>query len=69
MARLPSLPPSRPESRALRAEVRVVPGSGGTVWEQVTLPSAAVRDGLDVFFAPAYTAPLRLRLPRRADHP
>lgn len=47
----------------LRAEVRVVPGSGGTVWEQVTLPSAAARDGLDVFFAPAYTAPLRMDCP------
>jgi alpha-1,3-rhamnosyl/mannosyltransferase len=47
----------------LRATVRVVPGSGGTLWEQVSLASAASRDGLDVFFAPAYTAPLRLACP------
>ena len=47
----------------LRARVRVVPGSGGTLWEQLSLPAAAARDGLDVFFAPAYTAPLRLACP------
>src|SRR5262249_29874227 len=38
-------------------------GKGGTYWEQLRLPSAIARDHLDVFFAPAYTAPLRLRLP------
>jgi glycosyltransferase involved in cell wall biosynthesis len=48
---------------ALQAAVRVVPGSGGTVWEQWALPSAAARDRLDVFFAPAYTAPIRLSCP------
>jgi glycosyltransferase involved in cell wall biosynthesis len=47
----------------LRPDVRVVPGGGGTMWEQWTLPSAAARDGLDVFFAPAYTAPLRVSCP------
>jgi glycosyltransferase involved in cell wall biosynthesis len=42
---------------------RVVPGAPGTFWEQVRLPRAAAGDRLDVFFAPAYTAPLRLRVP------
>ena len=40
-----------------------MPGRGGTLWEQVTLPAAAARDAPDVFFAPAYTAPLRLACP------
>ena len=48
---------------ALRPAVRVLAGNGGTVWEQRTLPAAASRDALDVFFAPAYTAPLRLPCP------
>jgi glycosyltransferase involved in cell wall biosynthesis len=47
----------------LRPKLRALPGRGGTWWEQVTLPAAAARDGLDVFFAPAYTAPLRLSCP------
>jgi glycosyltransferase involved in cell wall biosynthesis len=46
-----------------RVERRTVPGGTGTRWEQLDLPRAAGRDGLDVFFAPAYTAPLRLRTP------
>ena len=41
----------------------MLPGSGGTFWEQTTLFGAARQDGLDVFFAPAYTAPLRLEVP------
>jgi glycosyltransferase involved in cell wall biosynthesis len=45
------------------ATVRVLHGSGGTLWEQTTLARAANRDRLDVFFAPGYTAPLRLRMP------
>lgn len=44
-------------------EVREVPGAGGTWWEQGRLRRAAARDTLDVFFAPAYTAPVRLRVP------
>ena len=48
---------------ALAATLRVVPGSGRTWWEQVSLASAAAADRLDVFFAPAYTAPLRLGCP------
>lgn len=42
---------------------RPVPGAGGTWWEQVQLPPAADRDALDVFFAPAYSAPLSLATP------
>jgi glycosyltransferase involved in cell wall biosynthesis len=44
-------------------EVRVLPGPGGTLWEQTTLATAANRERLDVFFAPGYTAPLRLAMP------
>jgi glycosyltransferase involved in cell wall biosynthesis len=43
---------------------RHVPGLPGTYWEQLLLPRAARGDRLDVFFAPAYTAPIRLDLPR-----
>ena len=50
-------------AEALRPSVRVLPGDGGTSWEQLTLARAAARDGLDVFFAPAYTAPIRLPCP------
>ena len=45
------------------AEVRVIPGSPGTAWEQLALPRAAKPDRLDVFFAPGYTAPLFLETP------
>ena len=40
-----------------------VPGGGRTLWEQHHLAGAALRARLDVFFAPAYTAPLRLEPP------
>lgn len=42
---------------------RVVAGAAGTWWEQVQLPRAAAEDHLDAFFAPAYTAPIRLDVP------
>ena len=42
---------------------RVVPGRGGTLWEQGALAAAARTDRLDRFFAPGYTAPLLLRTP------
>lgn len=42
---------------------RVVAGSCGVWWEQVDLPRVIAGDHLDVFFAPAYTAPLRLTVP------
>jgi glycosyltransferase involved in cell wall biosynthesis len=48
---------------ARRFATRVVAGSGGTWWEQVQVPGAAAADHLDVWFAPAYTAPLRLHVP------
>jgi len=48
---------------ALRPTANVVSGGGGTSWEQLRLPAAANRHGLDVFFAPAYTAPIRLACP------
>jgi glycosyltransferase involved in cell wall biosynthesis len=46
-----------------RFPTRVITGTGGTWWEQMQLPPVAAADGLDVFFAPAYTAPLRLNVP------
>jgi glycosyltransferase involved in cell wall biosynthesis len=46
-----------------RFVVRQIPGAGGTWWQQAQLPAAAAADSLDVFFAPAYTAPIRLRVP------
>lgn len=42
---------------------RVLGGGRGTWWEQTTLKTAVDRDAPDVFFAPAYTAPLGLRMP------
>jgi glycosyltransferase involved in cell wall biosynthesis len=44
-------------------DVRVVPGAGGTQWEQISLPRVARRDRLDAFFAPGYSAPLSLAVP------
>ncbi len=46
-----------------RFVTRLVPGAPGTWWEQVRVPPVAAADHLDVFFAPAYTAPLRLNVP------
>jgi glycosyltransferase involved in cell wall biosynthesis len=48
---------------ARRFRTREVAGAPGTWWEQVRLPLVIGRDALDVFFAPGYTAPLRLRVP------
>ena len=39
-----------------RVHVRVLPGAGGTMWEQLRLPFALL-NGADVIFAPAYSAP------------
>lgn len=57
----PETPAVALDSRRFR--VRMVPGPPGTWWEQMKLPPAAAKDHLDVFFAPAYTAPLRLAVP------
>jgi len=48
---------------ARRFATRLVAGSPGTWWEQVRTPTVAADDHLDVWFAPGYTAPLRLRVP------
>jgi glycosyltransferase involved in cell wall biosynthesis len=39
-------------------------GARGLGWLERQLPRAAASDGLEVFFSPAYTCPLALRLPR-----
>ena len=62
--RLP-LPPDAVEARILepsgpRALAR---GGRGTWWEQTALRRAVRHDPLDLFFAPAYTAPLGVRVP------
>jgi len=44
-------------------DLRIIRGAAGVWWEQARLPAAARRDSLDVFFAPAYTAPLMLGVP------
>ena len=54
-APMPSAPPQFP--------ARVLPGTSGTWWQQVTLPAAARADRLDVLFAPQYTAPAFLNIP------
>jgi glycosyltransferase involved in cell wall biosynthesis len=36
----------------------------GALWQELRLPGAAHSDRLDVFFSPAYSCPLRLRVPR-----
>ena len=46
-----------------RFPARAIAGGGGTWWEQVQIPRAVAADHLDVWFAPAYTAPLRLATP------
>jgi glycosyltransferase involved in cell wall biosynthesis len=40
-----------------RIQARVVAGGGGTAWEQLRLPFAVLA-GFDVFYGPAYSAPL-----------
>jgi glycosyltransferase involved in cell wall biosynthesis len=45
------------------AAVEVVPGGGGTLWEQWTLPHAISAARPDVFFAPGYTAPVTVAAP------
>jgi glycosyltransferase involved in cell wall biosynthesis len=46
-----------------RFPARAIAGGGGAWWEQVQVPRAVAADHLDVWFAPAYTAPLRLATP------
>lgn len=48
---------------ALPGSQTVVPGSGGTAWEQWTLARALASSRPDVLFAPGYTAPLTAAAP------
>jgi glycosyltransferase involved in cell wall biosynthesis len=57
-----------PQSLPLRlpagtVEQRIVGHGTGTWWEQTALRAAVRRDAPNVFFAPAYTAPLGLSVP------
>lgn len=52
-----ALPPDFP------GEVVLVPGAGGTRWEQQSLATAVRRDHPDIFFAPGYGAPLLSNVP------
>jgi glycosyltransferase involved in cell wall biosynthesis len=45
------------------AEVRILGRGTGTWWEQTALRRAVRTDRLDLFFAPAYTAPLGIAVP------
>jgi len=54
--------PTVPEP--FRAAVRVLPGAGGTQWEQWTLARALTVDRPDVLFSPGYTTPCLVRSPR-----
>ena len=45
-------------------EVRLVPGSGGTLWEQRDLRRSLGADAVDVLFSPAYSTPLLTPVPR-----
>jgi glycosyltransferase involved in cell wall biosynthesis len=44
--------------------VRILPGGGGTGWEQRDLRRALGRDGIDVLFSPAYSTPLVTKVSR-----
>lgn len=54
---MPDLPPN------LARHLVVLPGGGGTAWEQWTLSRALAADRPDVLFAPGYTAPLTAPCP------
>lgn len=43
--------------------VRIVPGNGGTLWEQTTLARVVAGEAAEVLFAPGYTAPLTVTTP------
>ncbi len=46
-----------------RLPTRIIAGGSGTWWEQARVPRVAAADHVDVWFAPAYTAPLFLSAP------
>ncbi len=56
-------PEELPRELTAGAEQRLITGGRGTWWEQTTLRTSVNRDAPDVFFAPAYTAPMGLRMP------
>jgi glycosyltransferase involved in cell wall biosynthesis len=59
-------PPADPVLEHPRLTIRSA-GDGrgrGLTWQERRLPALARRDRLDVFFSPAYTCPLSLRVPR-----
>jgi len=49
---------------AFRSAVHVIPGNGGTLWEQWHLARAVAADAPAVLFSPAYTMPCLVRCPR-----
>lgn len=56
--------PAPPDVPApLAGRVRIVPGRGGTAWEQWALARALAAERPDVLFAPGYTAPLTAPCP------
>jgi glycosyltransferase involved in cell wall biosynthesis len=57
------LDPILDHARIERRPLGSVP-TRGIVWQERRLPEAARRDRLDVFFAPAYSCPLSLDVPR-----
>jgi glycosyltransferase involved in cell wall biosynthesis len=59
-------PPAAGVPSSCRVELRAVGQGGqrGLLWQQRALPAAAALDALNAFFAPAYTCPLALRVPR-----
>jgi glycosyltransferase involved in cell wall biosynthesis len=66
VAYLDGAAPDDPALRATRVETRVLGDRPrrGVIWQERLLPRAARADGIDVFFSPAYTCPLTLRVPR-----
>jgi glycosyltransferase involved in cell wall biosynthesis len=52
-----------PNASRWKATVKIVPGNGGSWWEQFSLPRAIQAERSDVFFAPGYTAPLTVATP------
>jgi len=58
---VPDAPAVRLDTRQFA--IRVVSGAAGTWWEQARAPRVAADDHLDVWFAPAYSAPLTIGVP------
>jgi glycosyltransferase involved in cell wall biosynthesis len=50
-------------ARIMKRPLGAVPVRG-LRWQEARLPAAAREDGVDVFFAPAYSSPLALEVPR-----